>query len=99
MSKDNVHGRDLVFKAIADPTRRRILRILNSGEMTAGEIASHFAISAPSMSHHFNALKAADLIRARREGQQIHYSLNTTVVQDLLTVLMDIFGKDTGEEK
>jgi DNA-binding transcriptional ArsR family regulator len=65
-------------------------------EMSAGEIAGEFHISAPSMSHHFGVLKEADLISARREGQQILYSLNTTVVQDLMTMLLEIFA---GEEK
>lgn len=85
---------DTVFKALADPTRREILRLLGDGEKTAGQLAERFDISAPSMSHHFNVLKQADLISARREGQQIYYSLNTTVFQDLLTVLFDLFGKD-----
>ena len=83
---------DSAFKALADPTRRMILRLLGNGEMSAGEIASHFDISAPSMSHHFNILKEADLVAARRSGQQIYYSLNTTVVQDVMGALMDIFS-------
>ena len=83
---------DLVFKALADPTRRKILKLLNGREMTAGHLAEHFDISAPSMSHHFNLLKHADLIFARREGQQIYYSLNTTVFQDLTTFMMDLFS-------
>lgn len=81
-----------VFKALADPTRRKILSLLNGGEMTAGDLSRHFGISAPSMSHHFNALKQADLVYVRREGQQLFYSLNTTVFQDLMTVLMNIFS-------
>lgn len=85
--------RNTVFKALADPTRRRILQMLNRGEMTAGDLAKGFDISAPSMSHHFNILKGADLVLARREGQQILYSLNTTVFQDLVTVLLEMFGK------
>lgn len=82
---------DAVFKALADPTRRKILRLLNGREMTAGQLAEQFDISAPSMSHHFNILKQADLIYSRREGQQIYYSLNTTVFQDLITFMMDLF--------
>ncbi len=83
-----------VFKALADPTRRRILHLLNrQPEMSAGELAALFDITAPSMSHHFNVLKEADLISARREGQQILYSLNTTVVQDLMTMLIEMFSK------
>ena len=64
-------GADLVFKALADPTRRKILHLLKEGEKSAGQLAESFAISAPSMSHHFNILKQADLIAARREGQVI----------------------------
>jgi len=79
------------FKALADPTRRAVLRLLRRGEMSAGELAERFGISKPSMSHHFAVLKAADLIAARREGQQIYYSLNTTVVEDLLTAVWDLF--------
>ena len=96
MSKEQTKaGRDETFRALADPTRRKILRMLNVGEMTAGDIAGHFDISGPSMSHHFNVLKNADLIRTRRNGQQIYYSLNTTVVQDMLAHLMDLFpGRD-----
>jgi len=81
------------FKALSDPTRREILRLLNDGERTAGELAQRFDITAPSMSHHFSVLKDADLISARREGQQIYYALNTTVFQDLVAVLFDLFGE------
>jgi len=87
-------GIDEVFKAMADPTRRRILRLLSKGELTAGQLAQRFDISGPSMSHHFNVLKQADLIRGRRDGQQIVYSLNTTVVQDAMTLFLDVFAKD-----
>ncbi len=81
-----------VFKALSDPSRREILRLLTSGEKSAGELASHFDMTKPTVSHHFAVLKEADLIRSRREGQQILYSLNTTVVQDLLARMMDLFG-------
>jgi ArsR family transcriptional regulator, arsenate/arsenite/antimonite-responsive transcriptional repressor len=90
--------KDSVFKALGDPTRRKILRLLNGREMTAGEIARHFTISLPSLSHHFNALKEADLVTARREGQNIYYALNTTAFQDLLAVLLDIFRPANEEE-
>jgi DNA-binding transcriptional ArsR family regulator len=80
------------FKALADPTRREILRLLRSGEMTAGELAERFDMTKPSMSHHFTVLKQADLIVARREGQQIYYGLNTTVVEDLLAIIWDLFA-------
>ena len=81
------------FKAIADPTRREILALLRNGERTAGELAEHFDMTKPSMSHHFAVLKDSGLIFSRRDGQQIWYSLNTTVVQDLLAWGMDLLGK------
>lgn len=65
--------------------------------MTAGELASRFDISGPSMSHHFGVLKAADLIEGRREGQQIIYSLNMTVAQEAMRIVFDMFGLDAGE--
>jgi ArsR family transcriptional regulator len=81
------------FKALADPTRREILRLLRRGEMSAGELADQFGISKPSMSHHFAVLKQADLVAARRVGQQIIYSLNTTVVEDLVAAVWDLFPR------
>ena len=83
------------FKALADATRREILRLLRGGEMNAGELASHFDMSKPSMSHHFSVLKQAGLIDSRREGQQIIYVLNTTATEDLLSVIWDLFSRGT----
>jgi len=80
------------FKALADPTRREILSLLRKGEMTAGELAERFDMTKPTMSHHFAVLKEADLLTSRRNGQQIWYGLNTTVVQDLLAWAMDLIG-------
>src|SRR5262249_22716350 len=80
------------FRALADPTRREILRLLRKSEMSAGELAGHFNMTKPSMSHHFAVLKQADLVNTRREGQQILYSLNTTVMQDLTALLWDLFS-------
>lgn len=88
---------DLVFKALADPTRRHILKLLRQREMPAGELAAHFGISAPSMSHHFNLLKQAELVTATRKGQQIVYALNTTVFQDVMSVLLNVFAPEPGE--
>jgi ArsR family transcriptional regulator len=82
------------FKALADPTRRQILGLLRQGEMTAGDLAEQFDMTKPSMSHHFAVLKDADLLTSRREGQQIWYGLNTTVVQDLMAWAMDLIGDD-----
>lgn len=81
---------DAVFKALADPTRRAILRLLGDGEMTAGQLADRFDTSKPTMSHHFSVLKDADLIRSRRDGQTIWYALNTTVLQDVWRWAMDV---------
>lgn len=86
------------FKALADPTRREILALLRKGERTAGFLAEKFEMTKPSMSHHFAVLKEADLIASRREGQQIWYALNTTVVQDLMVWAMDLIGDDTRKE-
>ena len=90
-----------VFKALADPTRRQILRLLNEGEMTAGDLAERFEMTKPSMSHHFTVLKDAALIRFRRDGQQIWYSVNTTVLQDVVTWAMDLLNspEDNGRKK
>jgi DNA-binding transcriptional ArsR family regulator len=93
-------GMNEVFRALSDPTRREVLRILSHGERTAGELAEPFDMTKPSMSHHFAVLKEAELIRSRREGQQIVYSLNTTVAQDVLTRLWDLFGTNNdGDQK
>lgn len=84
------------LQALSDPTRREILRMLGAGDMTAGDIAGRFAISAPSVSHHLSVLKNADLVRARRDGQSIIYSLNSTVMQEFLQELLGLFkvGED-----
>lgn len=72
------------FKALADPTRRQILNMLQDGDLTAGEIADQFNMTKPSISHHLNILKQADLVQDLRKGQNIFYSLNTTVFQELI---------------
>jgi DNA-binding transcriptional ArsR family regulator len=86
------------FKAIADPTRRKILSLLRKRDLTAGEIASHFDMQKPSVSHHLKILKQADLVQDRRDGQHIYYSLNTTVFQDLLSWFYDFVEKE-GEKR
>ncbi|AEH47794.1 transcriptional regulator [Parageobacillus thermoglucosidasius] len=79
-----------VYKALADPTRRDILNLLKNKDLTAGEIADHFRISKPSISHHLNLLKQADLVHAEKKGQYIYYSINTTVLQDVLAWLLSL---------
>ena len=73
-----------LFKALNDPTRRSILEMLQEKDMTAGEIAERFSISWPSVSHHLDLLKQAKLVSAEKDGQYVYYSLNTTVVDELL---------------
>lgn len=82
-----------VFKALNDETRREILKILNSKDMTAGEIASHFNISKPSISKHLEILRDAELISSEKHGQFIIYSLNVSVLQDSLMKFLDVFSK------
>jgi DNA-binding transcriptional ArsR family regulator len=84
---------DTAFRALADPTRRRILELLAERDRTAGEIASQFSIAFPSVSHHLRVLKEAELVTAEREGQNIRYRINTTVSQDLLRYLMKVLGR------
>lgn len=87
-----------IFKALGDPNRRKILEILSSeGDMTAGEIASRFDISAPSVSHHLAILKKADLITDTKQRQSIIYSINTTVFQEAVKWFFDILGS-SGKE-
>src|SRR5437667_11553443 len=84
------------YKAIADPTRRRILKYLRGGERTAGELAEQAGIGRTALSHHLMVLKLADLVRVERRGQFQVYSLNTTVFQDLLTEIIGwLRGMDT----
>lgn len=89
----------LVFKALAEPTRREILRLLRREDMTAGKIAEHFTIAKPSLSHHLNLLKQAGLVADERRGQNKVYSLNTTVFQDVMTWAMDFMGEKGDEEQ
>jgi DNA-binding transcriptional ArsR family regulator len=95
-------GSNKTFRALADPTRREILGLLRHGEMTAGALAEKFDMTKPSMSHHFAVLKDADLLTSRREGQQIWYGLNTTVVQDLMAWAVDLIAdgkKNRGKQQ
>lgn len=82
-----------VFKALNDPTRREILEILQEGDLTAGEIAEKFHISFPSISHHLDLLKQAKLVTSEKDGQYVYYSLNTTVVDDIMKWLMQFKSK------
>jgi len=85
-----------VWSALADPTRRQILKLLRAGDLNAGDIAAKFDMTKPSISHHLNILKAADLVRAERSGQNIVYSINTSVLEDLMDLFADMTGRGKG---
>ena len=79
-----------LFKALNDPTRREILEILKEKDLTAGEIADRFNISKPSISHHLDLLRQAGLVVSVKEGQFISYSLNTTVMDEMLQWILQL---------
>ena len=84
---------NILFKALNDQTRREILELLRKRDMTAGEISECFNISKPSISHHLDLLKQAGLVEAVKEGQFISYSLNTTVVDEIVQWFMQFKSK------
>src|ERR1700759_2343259 len=81
-----------VFKALADPTRRRVLQLLRERPMTAGELSDHFPIAKATMSGHFAVLREADLIAADKQGTTITYQLRLSVLEDALLAFADSFG-------
>ena len=83
---------DLVFKALSDPNRRKILDLLKKGDKTVGEIQEHFKITPASLSHHLAELKRANLVVAQREGQFIRYSLNVSVFEQVTKLLLNLFS-------
>lgn len=82
-----------LFKALNDPTRRKILHMLRNKDLSAGEIADGFNISKPSISHHLDILKRAQLISGEREGQFIQYSINTTVLEEAANWFLEIINQ------
>lgn len=82
-----------VFKAISNPTRREILKLLNDKDLSAGEIAEHFDISKPALTKHLNILREAELVSSEKQGNFVIYSINVTVLQQALSGFMAIFGK------
>lgn len=84
-----------VFKAVADPTRRQILVLLRERPRTAGQIADRFALSKPSISHHLNQLKEADLVYGEREGTTITYHLNLTIFEEFVSTVLDLWKGDS----
>jgi ArsR family transcriptional regulator, arsenate/arsenite/antimonite-responsive transcriptional repressor len=79
-----------VFKALNDPARREILKMLQKQDLTAGEIAAKFEMTAPSVSHHLDKLKRAGLVTTIKQGQFIHYSINTTIIDDILQYILTL---------
>ena len=79
-----------VFKALNDPTRRDILKLLRKKDVTSGDIAAKFDMTAPSISHHLDKLKRAGLVTTVKQGQYVFYSINTTMVDDLLNYILSL---------
>lgn len=79
---------NLLFKALNDPTRRAILEMLREGALTAGEIAERFTFSKPTISHHLDLLRQADLVTSRKQGLYVTYTLNTTILDDVLSWIL-----------
>ena len=79
-----------LYKALNDPTRREILELLKEKDLTAGEIADQFSISKPSISHHLDLLRQAGLVVSVKEGQFVYYSLNTTVMDEMLKWIINL---------
>ena len=83
-----------LFKALKDPTRRKILMMLREKDLPAGEIADAFDISKPSISHHLDILKQAELISGERDGQFIRYTINTTVLEETASWFMEFVNQN-----
>jgi DNA-binding transcriptional ArsR family regulator len=81
-----------VFRALADPTRRRVLQLLRTGPMSAGELSDRFDVSRPTMSAHFAVLKEADLIHAEKVGKSVLYHLKLSVLEEALLGFVQTFG-------
>ena len=86
-------GLQQTMKALADPTRREILNLLKSGTKSAGEISEHFDITAAAISRHLSVLKEADLIEDSRDGKYIFYTLNTSVLEEIMLWITDLKGE------
>ncbi len=82
-----------IFRALNDPTRREILKLLRDRDMTAGEIAQQFEMTKPSISHHLDILKQAGLVSATKKGQFIIYSLNTTIMDEIINFFLELKNK------
>jgi DNA-binding transcriptional ArsR family regulator len=81
-----------VFKALSDPTRRKVLELLRKGPMMAGDLSGHFSVSKPTMSAHFAVLKEANLVDAQKNGRMVTYRLKMSVLEDALLSFAQVFG-------
>jgi DNA-binding transcriptional ArsR family regulator len=90
------HG---AFAALSDPTRRAILRQLRKGSKTAGEISAAFDLTKPTLSHHFRVLQAAGLVRAEKRGTNVVYAIQTGVLEDLATEILELTGVGNAPDK
>ena len=85
------------LRALADPIRRRILNLLKSGRMSAGDITAHFDVTMAAISRHLSILREADLIRDKREGKFIFYELNTSVLEDIMLFIKNLKGDNSND--
>lgn len=85
-----------VYRAIADPTRRKVLELLREGDLAAGEIAEHFDMAQPSLSRHLAVLREADLIHGEKHGNRVIYHLNVSVLEEALLLLMERYKLNGG---
>lgn len=92
-------GLQNTLKALSDPIRRDILKLLKNGRMSAGDIVDHFAVTGASISRHLSVLKDADLIRDRREGKFIYYELNASVLEEIMLWITDLKGENENDQK
>lgn len=86
------------FKALSDPTRREILNLLKKGPMSAGEIGEHFSMTGASISHHLSILKSAGVIDDEKKGKYIYYSLNASVMDEILNWILSLRGEHEDEK-
>ena len=85
-------GLGQTMRALSDPTRREILELLKSGQMSAGDIADHFKVTGAAISRHLSVLREADLVRDKRDGKFIYYELNASVLEEIMLWISDIKG-------
>lgn len=92
LNEENKVGLQNTLKALSDPIRREIMKLLKNGRMSAGDIVAHFDVTGASVSRHLSVLKDADLIRDQREGKFIYYELNASVLEEIMIFIADIKG-------